>query len=298
MHPTFRVHLFLFITALIQGFNFSLAKIVMPEFVAPGAIIIIRGVCAAVTFWIISFLIPKTTIDTKDYGRIFLCALFGIVINQLLFYKGLSLTQPINASLMVTISPIMVLIISAISLGEKINFQKILGIAIGATGVVLLILSGSKKGPNDLFLGDIMIVINASSYAAFLVAVKPLMLKYHPVNMLKWMFTIGLFFVIPFGYEGLLQIQWYSMPKDALLALLYVILFATIIAYVLNTGVLKTADPSLAGIYIYIQPVLATIIAILLNKDQLTFYKILFSGMILTGVFLVSKGHKKTPFNQ
>lgn len=294
MSPIWRVHLFLFITALIQGFNFSLAKIVMPEYVLPGAIIIIRGVCAALTFWLISLIIPKVQIDPKDYGRIFLCALFGIVINQLLFYKGLSLTQPINASLMVTISPILVLIISAISLGEKINFQKILGIVLGATGVVLLILSSNKKGPDDLFIGDIMILINASSYAAFLVAVKPLMLKYHPVHMLKWMFTIGLFFVIPIGYEGLLKIQWHTMPTDALLALLYVIIFATIIAYVLNTGVLKTADPSLAGIYIYIQPLLATVIAVLLNKDNLTPFKLLFSSMILLGVFLVSKGHRKS----
>jgi drug/metabolite transporter (DMT)-like permease len=297
MSPTWRVHLVLFIAALIQGFNFSLAKIVMPEFVSPGAIIVIRGICAAAVFWIISPMIPDVRIARSDYGRILLCSLSGIVINQLLFYKGLSLTQPINASLMVTIIPIMVLLISACTLGEKITLQKIVGITLGATGVILLILSGSDQGPNDIFLGDLMILINATSYAVFLVAVKPLMLKYHPVHMLKWMFTIGLFFVIPFGYEGILKIQWQTMPLDALFALFYVVIFATIVVYLLNTGVLKTANPSLAGIYIYIQPLLAIIIAVLLNQDQLTLYKVIFSSMILLGVFLVSKDHNKPPLS-
>ncbi len=293
MQHIWKAHLFLFITSIIQGFNFSIAKIVMPEYVSPGAIIIIRGVSAALFFWLISLMMKTEKPVREDYPRLLFCTLTGIVLNQLLFYKGLSLTQPINASLMVTISPVMVLIISALTLGERINYKKILGIFLGAGGVVLLLLSSSRKGPENLFIGDLLILINATSYASFLVAVKPLMLKYHPITVLKWIFLTGLIFVIPFGYPGIKNISWETMPGEAVLALLFVVVFATVIAYYLNTGVLKTIDPSLAGIYIYIQPILAAIIAIAMGKDQLTVNKTLFSLMILIGVYLVSSGQRQ-----
>ena len=285
--------MFLFITSLIQGFNFSIAKIVMPGYISPGAITLIRGISAALFFWAISFIMKKEIPDRADFPRLIFCTLTGIVINQLLFYKGLSLTQPINASLMVTISPVIVLIISALTIGERINYKKILGILTGAAGVIMLLLSSSQKGPEDIFIGDLLILINATSYACFLVAVKPLMLKYHPVTVLKWIFLMGLVLVIPFGYTGMQHIEWSTIPQDAFLALVFVIVFATIITYYLNTGVLKTIDPSLAGIYIYIQPMLAAIIAVAMNKDQLTMQKTLFSMMILLGVYLVSSGQNR-----
>lgn len=285
--------MFLFITSLIQGFNFSIAKIVMPDYISPGAIIIIRGISAVLFFWAISLIIREKTPSRADFPRLIFCTLTGIVINQLLFYKGLSLTQPINASLMVTISPVIVLIISALTIGESINYKKILGILTGATGVVMLLLSSNQKGPEDIFIGDLLILVNATSYACFLVAVKPLMLKYHPVTVLKWIFLMGLVLVIPFGYNGMKAVEWSTMPQHALLALAFVVLFATIVAYYLNTGVLKTIDPSLAGIYIYIQPMLAAIIAVAMNKDQLTTQKVLFSTMILLGVYLVSSGQSR-----
>jgi len=265
----------------------------MPGYISPGAITLIRGISAALFFWAISFIMKKEIPDRADFPRLIFCTLTGIVINQLLFYKGLSLTQPINASLMVTISPVIVLIISALTIGERINYKKILGILTGAAGVIMLLLSSSQKGPEDIFIGDLLILINATSYACFLVAVKPLMLKYHPVTVLKWIFLMGLVLVIPFGYTGMQHIEWSTIPQDAFLALVFVIVFATIITYYLNTGVLKTIDPSLAGIYIYIQPMLAAIIAVAMNKDQLTMQKTLFSMMILLGVYLVSSGQNR-----
>lgn len=293
MIQNWKAHLILFTTSLIQGFNFSVAKIVMPEYVQPGAIIIIRAFCAVMFFWPFSMLIKKEKIHKKDYLRILFCTIFGIALNQLLFYKGLSLTKPINASLMVTISPAMVLIISAIVLKERINLKKVAGLIIGASGVTLLLLSSSEKGPDDIFLGDLLILINATSYACFLVTVKPLMHKYHPITILKWMFLLGLFMVFPFGAEGLLSIQWQSFTLASTLSLLFVIIFATILAYLLNTGVLRTTDPSLSGTYIYLQPMLASIIAVLMGKDEITLPKIVFSVIILAGVYLVSSGQKR-----
>jgi len=294
MYREWRAHIILFITSLIQGFNFSIAKMVMPAYVLPGAIIVIRGMCAIAFFWTVSTLFcPEKVASRKDLGRIFLCSFFGIAINQLLFYKGLSLTQPINASLMVTVSPVAVLLISVFSGKERINIFKISGIAIGAIGVVCLLLDSNKKSPDALFIGDIMILINAMSYGAFLVLVKPLMERYHPFTVLKWMFLFGFFMVLPFGFQGVLKIEWASMPFKALGALAFIIVFATFITYSLNVAVMKRINPSLAGIYIYLQPLMAAIVAISLGKDMLTLSKLLFSVMILMGVFLVSKGEKK-----
>jgi drug/metabolite transporter (DMT)-like permease len=293
MRQEWRAHIFLFITSLIQGFNFSLAKVVMPDYVKPGAIIIIRGLAAVLFFWIISSCFIKERVESrKDYFMIFLCSLFGVALNQLLFYKGLSLTKPINASLMVTVSPVAVLVLSVFAGDEKVNWLKITGIVFGATGVILLLLNSSKKGPESLFVGDILILINATSYGAFLVLVKPLMRKYHAFTILKWMFLFGIFMVTPFGWEGFLAVDWVGMPLNPLLALLFVVIFATFITYSLNVAVMKTVNPSLAGIYIYIQPLMAAIIAVLLGKDTLTLPKTIFSIMIIGGVFLVSKGEK------
>lgn len=294
MKEIWKAHLFLFITSVIQGFNFTISKIVMPDYVSPGAIIVVRGVCAALFFWIVSSVFINEKIKSRqDFIKILLCTIFGVAINQLLFYKGLSLTMPINASLMVTISPVMVLLISAILINEKITVQKIVGILIGATGVISLLLSSSRQGPEDLFIGDVLILINATSYAIFLVLVKPLMQHYHPITILKWMFFLGLFMVTPFGFEGLMEINWSEMPNDVRWSLAFVIVFATLVTYTLNVGVMKTVNPSLAGIYIYLQPAMASIIAVVMGKDTLTFQKVIFSILILAGVFLVSKGNKK-----
>lgn len=293
MNSLYRAHILLFTTSLIQGFNFTVAKIVMPEYVSPGALIVIRGIAAAIFFWAIHWLIVKEELKSmQDFVRVFLCSLTGVAINQLLFYKGLSLTKPINASLMVTITPVMVLLISAAVAREKINVGKIAGILIGATGVVSLLLSSSEKGPETLFIGDMLILINAASYGCFLVLVKPLMTKYHPITILKWMFFMGLFMVTPFGLEGVLEIQWDLMPQHALWSLAFVIVFATLITYTLNVGVMRVVNPSLAGIYIYLQPLMATIIAVSFGIDTLTLKKAAFSVLILGGVYLVSRGQK------
>lgn len=299
MNKIWQAHFFLFITSLIQGFNFSIAKIVMPEFISPGAIIVVRGVCATLFFWAGSALFLREKIRIKkDFLTLFFCSISGIAINQLLFYKGLSLTKPINASLMVTISPVMVLLISAIMIGEKITRLKVVGILVGAAGVIFLLLSSNAKGPESLFIGDLLILINAASYAVFLVLVKPLMAKYHPLTVLKWTFLFGFFMVLPFGWKGLGKVHWESMPVEAWFSLAFVVIFATLVTYSLNVGVLKTINPSLAGIYIYLQPAMAACIAVAMRKDTLTLSKTLYCLMIFSGVYLVSKktsNKKKEP---
>jgi drug/metabolite transporter (DMT)-like permease len=284
-----KVHGILLFTALIAGINYSVSKVVMPEFVGPAAIIVIRGMSASIIFCILYLVFLREKIDyKKDFIRILLCAFFGIACNQLLFYEGLNLTTPINASLLQCSVPAFVLIISAIVIREKITILKVFGIFLGASGAVLLLVSTARQTAHLHYLGDLMIIFNAMSYALFLVLIKPLMLKYNGLTIVAWVFSLGTMMTFPFGYNELMAIQWQAMPGYALLSLAFIVIFSTIIAYYLNVTVLKFVNPSIAGIYVYLQPVLTTLVAVWFGKDHLTIEKILYSAVIFAGVYLVS----------
>ena len=289
MNNTFKAHLLMLFTTLVAAFNYSISKEVMPEYMSPYGLIVIRSICAASVFYITDALFIKEKIQKEDYVAIFLCALTGAAINQLFFYRGLSLTSPINATLMMTSIPILVFIISSIIIKEKITFIKILGITLGATGAVLLLLNSDITSSNSSFIGDLFMLLNGVSYAVFLVIIKPLVLKYNAITLMKWIFGLGLIMIMPFGVPDLYDVQWNSIPSIIWIAIIFIIIFPTILNYYFNAAVLKYINPSIVGIYIYLQPPLTAIIAISWGKDNLTLEKVGYSFLILVGVFLVSK---------
>ena len=153
-----------------------------------------------------------------------ICGIFGVVINQEMFFLGLSITTPINAALIMIMTPILVFVISFFLSHEKASWQKILGLILGLSGA-LVILSG--KGFNfssETILGDLFILINATSYAIYLVIVRPLMKKYHPLTVIKWVFFFGLFPVLIFGYNQFIEIQWYTFTTQTWIAVAFVII--------------------------------------------------------------------------
>ncbi len=289
MNAHTKAHLALFSVALIYGANFSIAKEVMPTYIQPLGFILMRVVSGVVLFWLFHTFFIKEKIDKKDIKQLVLCGLFGVAINQMCFFKGLNWTTPINASLIMTTSPMLVLIISSFALKERITSKKILGILLGCMGAVLLIVYGQsiKFNPKGI-LGDLFIFINAASYSIYLVLVKKLIKKYHPITVIKWVFTFGLLFVFPFGIQEFLIIEWQTFPLNIWLAVVYVLFFVTFMTYFLNGYALKTVNPSVASTYIYLQPLLATIIALLLAKDELSLEKVIAGLLIFIGVFLVS----------
>ena len=289
MNEKLRTHLFLFLANLIYAVSFTITKDVVPHFINPFGAIVIRVTVAGLLFVAYKFTFIKERIERKDFGLLILCGLFGVAINQLLFFKGLAITTPINAALMMTMTPILVLILSGIFHDEKITWLKILGVLSGAAGAVLVILSGKEitRGSGQT-MGDVYILINATSYAIFLVIVKPLMKKYHPVTVITWVFIFGWFFVLPVGWKEFSAIEWNSFPTHIWLELAFIVLFTTFFAYLLNTLALKYAAPSVVGIYIYLQPALATLIALVLNRDQFPLIKIIATVLIFLGVYLVS----------
>ncbi len=294
MNKTIRAHLALLAVNIIYGANFSIAKEVMPAYVQPFAFVVMRVGCSLVLFWIICALFIKEKVDRKDLPRMALLAACGVAINQMLFLKGLSLTLPINASIIMVSNPIIVLFIAAIVLKEKISISKIAGIAFGVAGALLLLLFNKTFSfGSETISGDTMILINSSAWALYLVLVMPLMKKYNTFTIVKWVFLFGFIFVLPFGFGEFKQIDWVAMPIAVWRDILFVVIGSTFFAYALNTYALKALSPAVVSIYIYLQPFIATLIAVFYyHNDELDTRKLVSGILILIGVFLVSQPFK------
>lgn len=291
----FKAHLALLSVAVIYGANYTIAKNVLDEdYLTPNGFILLRVISGFILFNIIHFVSLKEKVAKKDLGLFAVCGIFGIAINQLFFFKGLEATSPVHASLIMVVAPILVLISSSLYLKEKISIRKVLGILIGMLGAALLILKGSS-GDNSLSspIGDIYVLINAASYAIYLVLVKDLMNKYSPFTVMKWVFSFGLIVVLPFGVVDLTQVAWARIPSDIWIAIAYVLLFTTFFAYVLNAYALSAVNATTASAYIYLQPLIASSIAILWYNDGLSSVKILCGLFIFSGVYLISYQAKK-----
>jgi len=162
-----------FLVALIYGLNYTIAKDVMPTYIKPFGFIVLRVLGATILFWILSFFVVKQKIERTDFIRLFFAALFGVCLNMLAFFKGLSMTSPINASVIMVTSPIIVLVLSAFILKERITLIKVLGVLIGLIGAVILIIYGQSIIPGDKpFYGNMLILLNATSYGLYLIIVK------------------------------------------------------------------------------------------------------------------------------
>ncbi len=283
-------HLAMFTVAAIYAANFSLAKIAMPAYIQPFGFILLRAI-AGTTLFGLSALIVRERVPRKDIFRLAICGLFGVAINQLTFFKGLDMTTPINGSLIMLTTPILVLIFSIIAFREAVGWKKVLGVALGLSGAFLLIMSNASanvpNAPNPT-LGNILVGVNAAAYAVYLILIKPLAAKYHPVTLLKYVFGFGLLYIIPFGYHEASLIQWEALPMKVWGVLAFVLFGVTFLAYLLNAAALTIVKASVVSSYIYLQPLLASIIAVALGSDQLNSTLILAGGMIAFGVFLVS----------
>jgi drug/metabolite transporter (DMT)-like permease len=290
MSKVLQAHLALLLVNLIYSANFSIAKEVMPEHIAAFALVLLRVGGALVLFWIVCPFVVKEKVDRKDFPRLALLALFGVAINQLLFLKGLSITTPINASIIMISNPIVVLLIAAAVLRERVSLQKLIGIAFGIGGALLLLLfNKSFSFGSDTIHGDIMILINSVSWAMYLVLVKPLMQKYNTLTIVKWVFLFGFIYVLPFGFTDLVSTQWSELTGAHWRDISFVVIATTFLAYILNTYALRALSPSVVSIYIYMQPFVTTLIAIYFyNNDTLDLRKVTAALLIVIGVYLVS----------
>jgi drug/metabolite transporter (DMT)-like permease len=295
MNKTLQAHLALLIANIIYGANYSIAKEVMPAYVQPFAFVVMRVGGALLLFWIVSALFIKEKIEKKDLPRIALLAVFGVAGNQLFFLKGLSITTPINAAIIMVSNPIVVLLIAAVLIKERISISKVTGIILGIAGaLIMLIYNKTFSFGSETITGDIMVLINSISWAFYVVLVKPLMKKYNTFTIIKWVFLFGFFYVLPFGYTEIKQVNWFAMPASIWRDALFVIVATTFFAYILNTYSLRALSPAVVSVYIYLQPFLATLIAIYYyHNDELDARKIVSATLIILGVTLVSEPFKR-----
>lgn len=282
-----------FLAAIIYGISFTVAKEVMPQYVKPYGFILLRVSGATLVFWILSLFLKNEKISPHDYLRIFIASIFGITLNMLAFFKGLSMTTPINASVIMVTSPIIVLTFATIFLKEKATKRKLIGIFIGMFGAILLIMYGrSVNTATNATLGNLLVFVNASSYALYLILIKNLTKKYHPLTLAKWLYLFGLILVIPFGYHEFNEIDWMSLPKTALYRIGFIVLFTTVLTYLFNLIAIKKLKPTTLSIFIYLQPVLASTYALFVGSDSLNEIKIVATILIFIGVYLVTRKPK------
>lgn len=295
MQENTKAHLSLLIANTIYAINYSVAKTVMPEYLSPGAFVLIRAIGAGLLFVTLYRVFFYEKVALKDLKTLFLCAFFGVAANQLLFFEGLNLTSPINASIIMVTTPVTVLLMSFLIIGEKITKLKVGGVALGIFGALLLI-TNKAVGENIVAsnaLGDTFVFLNSAFYAIYLALVKPLMKKYSPLTVITWVFIFGFFLVLPYGFSDFLKVDWQNLPAKTWGGIVFVVFGMTFFAYLLNTFALKHLQPSVVSIYIYLQPILATMISLSLGNDQLTLIKIISAILIFTGVYLVSMPKKK-----
>ena len=262
----------------------------MRDHIGPFALVLLRGLGAIPLFWLADLLFIKERTDKKDFPRLFLLCLVGVTINQTLFIKGLSLTSPISAAIMMITTPILVVVVAGFIIREKITWVRATGIIIGFAGAATLMLNSGLNagGRDDNPFGDLLIFINALSWGTYLVLVKPMMKKYHTITILRWTFTFSMIFILPIGYRQLTEVQWELFTPTAYAMLFFVIFFTTFLAYLLNIYALKELSPAVVSAYIYLQPVLTAIIAISTGNDSISWMKVFSALLIFTGVYLVS----------
>jgi len=284
-----KAHLALIGTNIFFAINFSAVKyLINDDFIKPFGLNFIRMLFTTLLLWIFYWANPnKEKINKIHYKRFVLCALLGIVINQLLFIKGLSMTFSIHASLLMLTTPIFITLIAAWILKESLNKFKILGLIMGVIGAVVLVIARKNTGNGtDIFWGDIFIIINAISYSYYFILVIPLMKRYKAITVIRILFTIGTIIALPVCWSQFISIPWHNYAPMQFGILALIIFGGTFLAYVFNLYGIKYLGASVSGSYIYTQPFFATAIAIIFLNESLDLYKIVGAFFIFLGVYL------------
>lgn len=283
------------LVSIIYGVTFTIAKDVMPKYVQPFGFIALRVGGSMILFWLITPFFSTEKIEKADFSRIIAAAFFGVALNMLTFFKGLSYTSPIMGAVLMVTTPMIVLVLSAILMKERMQNRKIYGLILGLVGTIFLILYGkSVINASNATLGNILVFINAVSYGFYLIIVKKLMDKYNAFAFVKWIYTFGFLMVLPFGWSEFQAVDFSNIPMDIYWKIGFVVVFSTFFTYLLNLLSMRELKPTTVAVFIYLQPLFATIFAVSLGKDDVTWVKIISAVLIFTGVYLVTQKRVKS----
>ena len=284
---------------VMWGLMSPVAKFVMVGgAVTPLVVTDLRITGAMVLFWIASFFQKPERVAPKDLLKLLGASLLAIVFNQGCFIFVVGLTSPVDASIITTIMPLLASVLASIYLKEPITGKKVLGIAVGATGALLLILgshqvSEAKAAGNHYIWGDLLVLLAQFSYALYFVLFKNFVNKYSLITIMKWMFTYSFICMLPFSAKDLADVHWGNLQMTEIVGLAFIVIGATFISYMLVVVGQKKLRPTVAGMYNYIQPIVACIVAVCWNIDSFNFTKIVAVFLIFGGVYLVTSSRSR-----
>lgn len=266
----------------------------MPEILDPLALTFFRFSGGMVLFWLASLVVKNEKVSTKDIFLLGAASFFGLTMNQIPFFYGLSLTSPIDASIVVTMLPIATMILAALFLKEPVTQMKIIGVLVGASGALLIVLnSAPEQGGNGNMMGNLIVFLGVISFGIYLTVFKNLISRYHPVTVMKWMFLWATLTGLPFCYTALTEINVSLLTTDVWLSVAYVIVMATFMGYLLIPIGQKTLRPTTLSMYNYVQPVVASLVAVLAGIDQFGFQQALAGLLVFSGVYIVTQSKSK-----
>ncbi len=278
------------IVSIIYGVTFTIAKDVMPLYIDAYGFILLRVGGSVIIFWLVWLFMPKEKILLSDFPRIIAAAFFGVAFNMLTFFKGLSLTSPISAAVIMVSTPMIVLTLSALIMKERMQKRMVFGILLGLIGTAFLIMYGKSIGSaTNAGLGNFLVLVNAISYGYYLIIVKKLMDKYNAFTFVKWIYLFGFIMVLPFGWGQFQTVNWVLVPMNIYWKIAFVVVISTFLTYLLNLLSMKELKPTTVAVFIYLQPLFATVFAISLGKDELSLVKIGSALLIFIGVYLVTQ---------
>ena len=290
-------HIAIFLAYTIFGFNIITCKnLVSFGVVSPIGIFFLRALGATICFWLVSLFLPKEKVEKKDLPKIFLASMLGLFLTQMSFLKAMTITTPVDAAIITTLTPVFTMFIAAIFLKEPITFKKAGGVALSFIGVILLILN-SVHTPNGIEhshpLGLCLMICNCLFFALYLGAFRPLVQKYGTITFMKWMFLFSMLVAIPFNIGDMATTDYSLLTSEFMWNLAFTVICATFIAYFLVPIGQKNLRPTIVSMYAYVQPFIASIVSIIIGMDAMTWQKILAAILVFTGVFLVNKSKAK-----
>lgn len=285
-------HIAAITTNVIFGLNIPITKSLLSGWMTPMGYTLTRMIFGMCMFWTIGLFQKKEKVIFKDLMMIFLCGLLGLVATQVTFAVGLRYTTPVTYSLILALSPIIVLILSTLFLKESVTRKKLFGIILGITGAAIIILQSSNGSSNsNTIFGIIIAIISVTCYAGYIIITRKVSAKYSPVTMMKWMFLLSVFILLPFGISELPEQQVYSSntSQTAIFELLFALIFSSIIAFFLMPVALKRIKATTASVYINLQPLVASTVAIFIGQDVFGWDKVLAAALVIAGVYTVTK---------
>lgn len=286
-------HIACFAAYAIFGVNIIVCKdLTGGHLISPIAIFTLRSLGAGLLFWLISLFQPQEKVDKRDFIKIFAAAFLGYFVTQLTFLVAIPEVTPMHCSILSAMSPIYTMFIAAIVLKEPLSWQKAGGVAISLCGIIFLILNnagGDSGSAERTTWGLFLMFLNSLSFSLYLGIFKPVIQKYSVVTFMKWIFLFSAVMALPMSFREVFSMSWTHIPTVQMWELGYLIVFATFFSYFLIPYGQKIIRPTLVSMYSYIQPIIATILGIILGMDILTWQKILAAVMVFSGVIIVSR---------